>query len=182
MPDDPKPKARIGTDPSGVRIPVSPRAITERGGGAGPSNHDRRKPKLTPAYIREQLNRRIDNLTEDDFESDQFTPVTTIAIVRSELKDDISAARKDIATLRLEITQLMGAVRANNELLPRLVDQLMGMISRSLDVEHHRQKTDVNDLSIGRRTRWWALGKVVSFVASGAGATLIINALMSGRC
>jgi len=152
MPDDPRdrrtppkgvPPAKVGTDPLGVPIVRSPisRPVTERGGGAG--GHDRyRKQKLTPAYIKAELARRVDTMgtAGADFEREEFTPITTIAVVRQELKEDLAEVRheikEDVRQVRDHILQmksgqdtLVGAITSSNAIQKSLLEQLLGVVT-----------------------------------------------------
>ncbi len=185
------------------------------------------------------LSRRVDAMEhgvtfrENEFATEELTPITTIAVVRQELKDDIKDSRSDVAAMRGDVNavrndigKLIAVVKANNEQWPKLIDKLMAMISaalktqqdlgitvteRELDIKSSRAKTAAEieaqrekavaeieaqraeveaqqkkattEIAIhSNKEKWSNIGKVVGFIASISGATLIINALMQARC
>ena len=195
MPDDddtprdklPQPRLKVGTDPRGVKIPTPAKGIQERGGGRGSASHDRRQPRLTPSYIKQELTRRVDLMNRGtpvpEFDHEEFTPITVIAIVRAELKDDISEIKKDQKDGFARIEQIINGMRADmNALMQQIINQLMAIVSSEFNTKQHRDKTEVNDKSFSVRARWLNVGKVVGFVASGVGLAAIGNLLLQARC
>jgi len=194
-------KLGVKTEPGGVPImPIIPKAtisrsITERGGGG---DRDRRHYRLTPDYVKAELSRRVNIMERGevaDFETEEFTPISVIAVVRAELKDDIKSVRNDVAAMRSEQGQLIAVVKTSNEMFPKLVDQMMTMIGNELKnrqdldvtvtetelgIKSHREKTAVDMASFSNRAKWRNVAKIVAFIFSGAGATLILNALTRG--
>ena len=119
-----------------------------------------------------------------DFEHEEFTPITTIAVVRQELKEDIKEMRDTMkirldqmvagdATLRNEVGQLFGAIKTTNEQFPKMIDQFMNLVAGEFTT-HQR------DTSFSMRAKWLNISKIVAFVFSVAGATLLLNAVTRG--
>lgn len=219
MPDDPRDRRtpshglhvgkvggqKLPTNPTGVKV-IPSRAITERGGGGGGAgSHEReprrRPPMLTPAYIKDELQRRIEKMssgTYQDFEHEEITPINTLAVVWEELRTAIEGLRNDVSLMRADMNQVLGAMKSTNEQWPKMIEQLMTMISKQLNskrdleftvtetelgIKSHREKTVADTAAFTQREKWKTIGKavgvIVGFIFSVSGATLLANLIMS---